>query len=229
MHISRTKDSAQVLPDARDIISRARTGKDFNGAYSSNGIIHHFYIRLADEWLTQLAPPSRPWRCVVLLPRSNVATFTGMRSSSWATHGCRVSFRAIRITAVAPTTSNLRRCPSPRLLMPPNRSLPPVPWDLCVSPSQAANWWPDQIVKDLARPQQWPTGTSSRARAELEKTPIRPSAALQVVRYPPASREGARCVPNESLAFRYAPAGADDHPSSRVQHPRHLRGNRGAA
>lgn len=85
MHISRTKDSAQVLPDARNIISRARTGKDFNGAYSSNGIIHYFYIRLADEWLTQLARPSRTWRRVVLLPRPNVAIFTGVRSSSWAT------------------------------------------------------------------------------------------------------------------------------------------------
>jgi hypothetical protein len=39
----------------------------------------------------------------------------------------------------APTTSNLRRYPSPCLLIPPSRSCPPEPWGFGVSPNHAAN------------------------------------------------------------------------------------------
>ena len=55
-----------------------------------------------------------------------------------------LSCRANRKTAVAPITSRRRMYPSPCLLIPPSRSLPPLLCDFGVSPSQAANWRPDR-------------------------------------------------------------------------------------
>ena len=51
--------------------------------------------------------------------------------------------RVCQITAVAPTTSRLRRVSSPARVIRPSRVLPAVEWSFGVSPSQAAKSRPD--------------------------------------------------------------------------------------
>ena len=72
----------------------------------------------------------------VLLASPTATTFGRLRSSSRAAQTLPGLFcRANRKTAVAPITRRRRRYPSPCLLIPTWRSVPPLLWDFGVSPS----------------------------------------------------------------------------------------------
>src|SRR5215469_7877510 len=82
----------------------------------------------------------------VLLASATAATLVGLRANTARTHSpSRVGrLRAWRRTATAPAISRLRIYLSPRLLVRPSRSLPPLEFCRGVIPSQAANSRPDR-------------------------------------------------------------------------------------
>src|SRR5215472_7480367 len=82
----------------------------------------------------------------VLLASATAASLVGLRASSARTHSpSRVGrLRAWRSTATAPAVSRLQMYLSPRLLVRPKRSLPPLEFCRGVIPSQAANSRPNR-------------------------------------------------------------------------------------
>ena len=75
---------------------------------------------------------------------ATVVNRAGLRSSKLRTQApvADVFMPARRMTEVAPTTSSLRRYPSPILQMRPRRSLPPEEFCLGTRPRNAANYRP---------------------------------------------------------------------------------------
>lgn len=84
---------------------------------------------LLRQHLVDEAPEGLLWvpGLALVLASATDTTRAGLRSSScFAQVLPGLSCRASRITDVAPTTSSRRIVPSPCLLMPPSRSLPPL-------------------------------------------------------------------------------------------------------
>src|SRR5215213_8366389 len=111
--------------------------------------------RLLENFLRLVTIPAhhhRPDDAAVLLASATAASLVGLRASSARTHSpSRVGrLRAWRSTATAPAVSRLRMYLSPRLLVRPKRSLPPLEFCRGVIPSQAANSRPDRNTEGSA-------------------------------------------------------------------------------
>src|SRR5476649_238728 len=89
------------------------------------------------SWRISNAQPIRAF----LLANATATTFIGLFTSSFFSHGscCACLDRS---TDIAPFTSSLRRYPSPRLLIGPSLTLPPVPSWRGTMPSEAAKCRP---------------------------------------------------------------------------------------
>jgi hypothetical protein len=79
---------------------------------------------------------------------ATTATFLGRRVASWVSHSG--GDLLLVSTERAPRISSVRRYLSPRLLIPSNRTRPPVPVCRGTNPSQVANSRPD--LKAFASP-----------------------------------------------------------------------------
>src|SRR6266567_4937178 len=96
----------------------------------------------------------------ILLASAIAATFVGRRANSAVSQGrCLVPWSlAWRITARAPAVNRLRRYRSPRLLILPSFSLPPLEFCLGTSPIQAEKSRPDRkaLGSPTRRRERWP-------------------------------------------------------------------------
>src|SRR5258708_5879711 len=80
----------------------------------------------------------------ILLASATAASFFGLRASKLTSHGEALPGLAKRITAVAPSTNNLRSAASPCRLIAPSRRRPPDEFSFGTRPSQAAKWRPER-------------------------------------------------------------------------------------
>ncbi len=125
------------------------------------------------------------------------------------------------MTAVAPTTSTLRRASSPARVIPPGLALPAVEWSLGVRPSQAAKSRPDLnacgsgtfIASRLAPTGPMPGMASSRRDTSLPRCHACSLASAAASRSSSPASSPARPA-NTSRAIAGTPASAATAPSS---------------
>lgn len=80
----------------------------------------------------------------ILFASATITTFIGRRKRRSWIHGS--DFRAFVTTLRAPCTSNVRKCVTPRLLIPCKSTFPPDPVCFGTKPAHAANSRPDRKV-----------------------------------------------------------------------------------